>query len=94
MKTERQIIIRPHQTEKAAAGESAPWPIYTFLVATAANKIEVKQDIFKRYQVKPLKVRIVNIPSKRLLYRGRPAKKPGYKKALVYLRPGEKINLK
>ena len=94
MKTDDQIIIGSHKTEKAAAGESRAVPVYTFRVTPAADKIEIKKAIIKRYQIKPAKVRIVRIPSKRLIYRGRPAVKSGYKKALVYLRPGEKIDLK
>ncbi|MBI2097920.1 MAG: 50S ribosomal protein L23 [Candidatus Vogelbacteria bacterium] len=85
---------RPHLTEKTQARQNAPRPVFTFTAPAAANKTEIKKAIGKNYQVKPIKVRVINVPSKRLIYRGRPAKKPGYKKVLVYLSPGEKIDWK
>jgi len=39
----------------------------------------------------PIKVRIVNLPSKKTLARGKVGRKPGVKKAYVYLKKGEKI---
>jgi len=91
---ENNLSLRPHLTEKAQARQGAPRPVFTFMVARASNKTEIKKAVGKNYKVKPVKVRIVNIPPKRLIYRGRPAVKPGFKKALVYLPPGETINLK
>lgn len=88
-----EIILKPQQTEKAAAGQSAGRPVYTFRVPPRIGKTAVKEAVSKLYKVKPFKVRIVNVPAKRRVYRGRPARKPGYKKALVYLVPGEKIDL-
>lgn len=91
---ENNIVLRPHLTEKTQARQSAPHPVFTFAVPSAANKTEIKKALGKNYQVKPVKVRIINIPAKRLTYRGRPAVKPGFKKVMVYLKPGEKIDLK
>ncbi len=85
---------RPRLTEKAQARQNAPRPVFTFVVPPASNKTEIKKALGKNYQVKPVKVRIINLPSKRLIYRGRPAVKPGFKKVMVYLSPGEKIDLK
>lgn len=91
---ENNIILRPHLTEKTQTRQSASRPVFTFVVPRTANKTEIKKVLGKNYKVKPVKVRIANLASKRLIYRGRPALKPGFKKVMVYLRPGEKIDLK
>ncbi|MEK7585398.1 MAG: 50S ribosomal protein L23 [Patescibacteria group bacterium] len=88
------IKLTPHQTEKAAAAQSAKTPVYTFEVPAGANKLNVKEFILRDYKVKATKVRIINVPKKKVLYRGHPAFKPGMKKTLVYLKAGEKIDLK
>lgn len=78
---ENNIVLRPHITEKTQARQSARRPVFTFAVPRASNKAEIKKTIGKNYKVKPVKVRIINIPSKR-------------KKVMIYLKPGEKIDLK
>jgi len=51
----------------------------------------VKQAVKKQYNVEPTKVRIINIPGKMVFIRRRRAQKAGYKKAVVYLKKGDKI---
>lgn len=85
------VIIRPHLTEKATDAQNQKAPIYTFRVARAVNKVQIRQTVVKRFKVKPVKIRIVNLPAKSIIYRGRPGSKTGFKKALIYLKPGEKI---
>ena len=65
--------------------------IYTFNVATSANKEEIKKAIFSLYKVKPIKVNILKIPYKGIVSRGKKGTKGGGKKALVYLKAGDKI---
>jgi large subunit ribosomal protein L23 len=92
----RDIIIRPRITEKSGimsdpqAGESA---VYTFEVRKNANKPMIAQAIKALYKVTPMKVRIVNLPAKRVLVRGKRGMSNAVKKAMVYLKKGEKINL-
>lgn len=83
------VILKPHITEKAASitSESA----YTFVVAPTANKQEVKKAVREIYNIEPVRVNIVNIPSKRVTQRGRRGVKSGYKKAIVYLKKGDRI---
>ncbi|MEK7209186.1 MAG: 50S ribosomal protein L23 [Patescibacteria group bacterium] len=85
------VILSRHETEKAAGQQAG---VYTFRVGPTANKTEIKKEIVKSYQVKPRQLRIINIPRKRFIYRGHPAWKSGYKKVLVYLRAGDKIDFK
>jgi large subunit ribosomal protein L23 len=90
------IIIRPRITEKSgimsdpADGHAA---VYTFEVRKNANKPMIAQAIKALYKVTPMKVRIVNLPAKRVLVRGKRGTSNGVKKAMVYLKKGEKINL-
>ena len=65
--------------------------VYSFNVATFANKTEIKKAIFALYKVKPVKVNIVTTPAKRVSYRGKTQVKGTGKKALVYLKEGDKI---
>ena len=86
------IILGRRETEKAIAAEARS--VYTFRVSAAATKLEIKKAVIKSYQVKPRQLRIVNVPRKRLIYRGHPAWKSGYKKVMVYLKTGDKIDFK
>lgn len=89
-----KIISRPHLTEKATDAQNQKAPVYTFRAAPSANKAQIRQTVVKNFKVKPIKIRIVNLPAKRIVYRGRTGSKPGFKKALVYLKPGDKIEWK
>jgi large subunit ribosomal protein L23 len=86
------IIKNPRITEKAsfAIEQNA----YTFDVSSSANKKEIEKAIFALYKVKPVKVNILAIPVKKVQARGRGGEgaKGGGKKALVYLKKGDKID--
>ena len=83
------IIKNPRVTEKASNFVEAN--VYTFDVAPMANKIEVKKAILELYKVTPIKINITKIPRKKVFSRGRTGAKSGGKKALVYLKKGDKI---
>ena len=84
-------VLVPHITEKATfLGEKNA---YVFKVEPEFNKIMIKQAVKKQYNVEPAKVRIINIPGKMVFIRRRRAQKAGYKKAVVYLKKGDKISL-
>lgn len=76
-------------TEKAA--RAAQRNAYTFNVATNANKTEIKKAIKMLYGVTPLRVTTTQITEKIVLIRGKMGKKQGGKKAVVYLKKGDKI---
>ena|SRR3989344_6470325 len=84
-------LRRPHITEKASG--STEKGIYVFEVATNANKREVARAVALMYKVTPVKVSMVAIPAKRITVKGRPGVRPGGKKAYVYLKKGDKIEL-
>ena len=85
------ILKFPHVTEKAA--DLAKKNQYIFKVTEKANKIEIKKAIENIYGVDILSVRIIKIPKKpRRLGKQRGWKK-GYKKAIVKLKEGQKIEV-
>ena len=83
------IIKNPRITEKASSAMEKN--IYIFDVAESANKMEIKKAIFLLYKVQPTKVNILKIPRKNIFVRGKKGVKNGGKKALVYLKAGDKI---
>lgn len=86
------IALKPRITEKAGvAAETSN--IYTFEIAKTATKHNVMQAVKAAYKVTPVKVNIVNLPSERVFVRGKFGTKSGVKKALVFLKKGDKIEI-
>jgi large subunit ribosomal protein L23 len=84
------VLIRPRITEKATI-LSENGNIYTFDVDPRTTKQEVAKAILSHYKVKPIKVNISDIKRKRVIRRGKKGIKAGGKKAMVYLKKGDKI---
>ncbi len=55
--------------------------------------LEQKKEIEKLYKVKPVKVNVLRIPRKNTSLRGKPSTHGGGRKAVVYLKEGDKIEL-
>lgn len=83
------MIIGPRITEKSAIG--ADKGAYTFNVTGNANKNEIKKAIKMLYNVTPIKISITQRTSKVVMRRGIIGTKSGGKKAVVYLKKGDKI---
>lgn len=68
--------------------------VYAFVVRRDATKRDVKDAVELLFKVTPRKIRIVNRPprSRRSRVRGTMTV-PGMKKAYVYLKAGDRINL-
>lgn len=66
---------------------------YMFLVDGKATKPEIKKIIKDAYKVDALKVRIINIKPKRRRLGRSVGVKPGYKKAIVTLKEGQKLDI-
>jgi large subunit ribosomal protein L23 len=85
------VIIRPRITEKASrVGANG---VFVFEVNKGANKKEVATEIQRLYKVKSVKVNFTKNPSKLVFVRGKIGKRSGVKKAYVYLKEGEKIEI-
>lgn len=87
-----RYIIAPHITEKATY-LSEKMNQYIFLVRKEANKIEIKKAIENLYGVKVEKVQIINIPKKKRRRGMIEGWKKGYKKAIVKIKEGQKIEI-
>ncbi|MCD5381473.1 MAG: 50S ribosomal protein L23 [Candidatus Pacebacteria bacterium] len=87
------VIVRPRITEKTVG--MSEQNVYTFVVKRTANKYDVRDAIKALYNVTPVKINIVNKkPAKRLVgSRNRMKQVPGMKKAYVYLKKGDTINI-
>ena len=88
-----RILESPHVTEKATGlGEKDK---YLFKVLPGANKVEIKKTIEGLYGVDVLDVKIINIPQrKRRLGRSRfQRERKGYKKAIIKIKKGQKIEI-
>lgn len=83
------LIKGPRITEKAAIG--AEKGVYTFNVASNANKNEIKKAIKLIYGLTPERVAVIQIKEKEIVRRGRKGTKKGGKKAVVYMKKGDKI---
>jgi large subunit ribosomal protein L23 len=90
-KDSNTILIRPMITEKAIINSENS--VYVFKVDPASNKSSISKAVREIYKVTPTKVTTVTIPQKNVVVRGKRGKKAGYKKAYVYLRKGEKIEI-
>jgi large subunit ribosomal protein L23 len=88
----RRILIRPVISEKSFQLVQAHNQ-YTFRVLDHAHKTMVRQAVEEQFDVTVTDVRIVNVrskPKRRGYSRGT---KPGWKKAIVELKPGDRIDL-
>ena len=86
-----EIIRKPHISEKAFNLESEGK--YVFVVSPSANKVEIKKAIQNLYGVVVKSVNIVKAPSKPKRFKGVPGIKSGYKKAVITLAKGSKIDV-
>ena len=85
------IIQGPIITEKTM-GLKENFNKYTFKVAKDANKIEIKNAIEEIFKVKVLSVNTINVLPKRARVGQHVGFKPAYKKAIVKLADGNKID--
>lgn len=89
----REIIRRPIVTEKSNFLADVNNQ-YSFVVDSRANKMQIKQAVELAWDVDVEKVRVANMPAKRARrWRRIAVRKPGWKKAVVTLAPGDSIDL-
>lgn len=91
MKDLTRVIVRPVVTEKTTdMGENDK---YVFEVASDANKNEVKQAVEKFFGVKVIDVRTMNVHGKPKRLGRHMGRRKDWKKAIVTLQSGDKIDL-
>lgn len=85
------MLRRPVISEKASGFGGKG--VYAFVVSERANKTNIRRAVETRFGVNVISVRMIRVPPKQVR-RGRSVGwKSGYKKALVAVRPGQKIEL-
>jgi len=88
---ESKILISSHTAEKALMDQKLNH--YVFKVSPTANKIMIANEVKKNYNVKVVKVNIVNIPKKARRIGKTKGFRAGYKKAIITLAPGQTIEM-
>ena len=86
-----EVLRRPLITEKGTRLQ--PQNKYAFEVASVANKHVIKQAVEKAFNVKVTAVNIVRVPSKTRRVGRRQVLTQPWKKAIITLKPGDKIQI-
>jgi large subunit ribosomal protein L23 len=91
----RDVIIAPVITEKSMAGTAQSQ--YSFEVNARATKTQIRHAVEAIFNVTVLKVNTVNVEgkTKNFARRGKrtSGKQPDWKKAIVHIKPDQKIEL-
>lgn len=91
MKDPRQVILRPIVSEHSF--DMMENNTYTFEVAKEANKVEIAQAAEEIFNVKVVKVNTLNVKAKPKRLRAQLGKTRTWKKAMITLKEGDKIEL-
>jgi large subunit ribosomal protein L23 len=85
------VLRRPVVTEKSTllAGQNQ----YVFEVDREASKQQIKEAVQLAFSVEVKAVNVMNVRGKMRRFRRGPAAAPDWKKAVVTLQPGHKIEL-
>jgi large subunit ribosomal protein L23 len=83
----RRPVVTEKNTELQAQGK------YAFEVARGANKPQIKQAVETAFNVRVTAVNVITIHGKLRMLGGRRVLTPPWKKAIVTLVPGDKIEL-
>ena len=92
MKDPRTVIVRPLMTEKSM-WQKDELNTVTFEVARNANKVEIRHAVEKVFNVKVATVRTQGRAGKWKRLGRFEGRRPSWKKAVVTLQPGHKIEL-
>ena len=84
------VLIKPMITEKVHMQKESDNKV-SFRVNRLANKLDVKQAVEEIMNVQVVKVNILNQPGKKKRLGKHTGMRPGYKKAVVTLKEGEKV---
>ncbi len=86
-----EVLRRPLITEKGAKLQAQNK--YAFEIASGANKHQTKQAVEKAFDVKVTAVNVMTVPGKTRRVGRRQVLTPSWKKAIVTLKPGDKIEI-
>jgi large subunit ribosomal protein L23 len=86
-----EVLRRPSITEKGTILQAEGK--YIFEVADKATKPQIKQAVEAAFKVKVISVNVITVTGRKKRMGRREIQEPSWKKAIVTLRPGEKIEL-
>ena len=84
------VIRKPRVTEKAGI-KAETQNVYTFEINKGFGKKDVAEAVKEIYKVTPIKINITNLPPKNVVSRGKKGVQSGVKKAIIFLKKGDKI---
>jgi large subunit ribosomal protein L23 len=95
MTTIYDVLRRPLVTEKSSY-QSGKLNQYSFIVSNTATRSQIKDAIETIYDVNVVRVNVINVPPKRgrrLRSRRLLVRKPAYKKAIITLAEGQRLEI-
>ena len=87
-----EVLKRPIVTEKSSL-QSDTQNRYSFEVDRRANKLEIKEAVEKAFNVRVVAVNVMNVAGKQRRLGRQVGRTPGWRKAVVTLAPGQRIQL-
>jgi large subunit ribosomal protein L23 len=84
-----EVLRRPLVTEKSTALQGLNK--YAFEIADNANKLQIKQAVEKAFKVTVMSVNVITMRGKKKKMGRREVVTQPWKKAIVTLKPGDKI---
>lgn len=92
MREPREVVVRPLMTEKSMRLKDERNSV-TFEVVPDANKVEIRHAVETIFNVKVRAVRTSTVEGKLKRMGRHQGRRPSWKKAVVTLAPGHKIEL-
>jgi len=86
-----QVILAPIVSEKSYAASTSGR--YTFKVHQDAHKTQIRQAVEQLFDVKVARVNVIKVQAKPKRRGTTKGIRPGWKKAVVQLRPGDTIQI-
>ena len=87
----QQVLVKPLITEKSTLLQEEGK--YVFHVAPRSNKFQIREAVQKSFGVVVIDVNILKVRGKLKRYGPKLSRTPDMKKAIVTLRPGDRIQL-
>ncbi|GBD95244.1 MAG TPA: 50S ribosomal protein L23 [Nitrospirae bacterium] len=91
MRNTYEVIVGPMLTEKGTLMKETDNKVL-FKVAKSSNKIEIKRAVEEIFKVKVARVSTMNYKGKKKRMGRYEGKRPDWKKAIVTLKEGEKLD--
>lgn len=85
------VLIKPHITEKSTYANSLNK--YVFEIPSSASKVQVATALKALYNIKPLKINIINRKGKYVEFRRIPGRRKDRKLAIITIPKNKKLNI-